>query len=102
MEDFCSVRARIFARLGSIDGASANRPVIPGVNAYNQGDYQRALSLFLGSIMEISRVRDAPSAKELGISKRQATRARKPARPRPARGQGHIFDKDAAMPKPLS
>jgi hypothetical protein len=36
-------------------------------------------------------------SKELGISKRQATRARKPAR-----GQGHIFDKDAAIPKPLS
>jgi hypothetical protein len=53
MEDFHSVQARIFARLGSIDGASANRLVMPGVNAYNQGEYQRALSLFLESIMEI-------------------------------------------------
>jgi hypothetical protein len=46
-------RLEFFARLKSIDEASANRLVIPGINAYNQGEYQRALSLFLGSIMEI-------------------------------------------------
>jgi len=48
-----SVRARIFARLKSIDEASANRLLIPAINAYNQGDYQRALNVFLGSITEV-------------------------------------------------
>lgn len=54
MDDFRSVRARIFARLEAIDAASADRLLIPGVNAYNQGDYEGALSYFLKSVTEIS------------------------------------------------
>jgi hypothetical protein len=50
MEDFRSVRARIFARLQTVDEASA---VLPGINAYNQGDYEAALSLFLASVKEV-------------------------------------------------
>src|SRR5664280_204981 len=53
MDDFSSVRARIFARLGAIDKAFANERIIPGVNAYNQGDYERALSHFVGSVTEV-------------------------------------------------
>lgn len=53
MDDFRSVRARIFARLQAIDEASSNHLIIPGVNAYNQGDYEGALSLFLKSVTEV-------------------------------------------------
>jgi hypothetical protein len=53
MDDFHSVRARIFARLQSTDDASANRLIIPGVNAYNQGDYEGALGHFLKSVTEV-------------------------------------------------
>ncbi len=53
LDDFRGVRARIFARLQAIDDASANRLVIPGVNAYNQGEYEDALSHFLNSITEV-------------------------------------------------
>jgi hypothetical protein len=52
MDDFRSVRARIFARLQAIEEASANDLIIPGVNAYNQGDYEGALSHFMRSATE--------------------------------------------------
>jgi hypothetical protein len=53
LDDFRSVRARIFARLQAIDDASANHLIIPGVNAYNQGDYEGALSYFMKSVAEV-------------------------------------------------
>jgi hypothetical protein len=62
LEDFRSVRARIFARLQAIDEASANHLIIPGVNAYNQGDYEGALSHFIECVTEGSRVRGGASA----------------------------------------
>ena len=46
-------RTRLFARLKVIEEASGNRLVIPGVNAYNQGDYGGALSYFLKSVTEV-------------------------------------------------
>jgi hypothetical protein len=53
LDDFRSVRARIFARLQAIDDASANHLIIPGVNAYNQGDYEGALGYFMKSVAEV-------------------------------------------------
>ena len=54
IDDFHSVRARIFARLKAADETSANHLVIPGINAYNQGDYEAALSHFLKSVAQVS------------------------------------------------
>ena len=53
IEDFRTVRARIFARLGAINGPAANSFVIPGVNAYNQGDYEAALGHFIRSLINV-------------------------------------------------
>jgi hypothetical protein len=53
MDDFRTVRTRVFARLQAIDEASANHNIIPGVNAYNQGDYEGARSHFLKSVNEV-------------------------------------------------
>jgi len=51
--DSFSVRARIFARLQAIDETSGNRFVMPGVSAYNEGDYEGALSHFVKSKAKI-------------------------------------------------
>src|ERR1700732_5037637 len=53
LDDFRSLRARIFARLQAIDDAPADHLIIPGVNAYNQGDYEGALSYFMKSVAEV-------------------------------------------------
>ncbi|MGH7014761.1 MAG: hypothetical protein ACREEL_11520 [Stellaceae bacterium] len=50
MEDARSVRSRVWARLEKTDKDSA---LLPGINAYNQGDYEIALSIFLGSAADI-------------------------------------------------
>jgi hypothetical protein len=53
MEDFRTVRARIFVRLGAINGPAANSFVIPGVNVYNQGEYEAALGHFSRSVAQV-------------------------------------------------
>jgi len=57
MDDFRSVRARIFARLQAIDEVSADDLLIPGINAYNQGDYESALSRFVNSAAQVQQSR---------------------------------------------
>ena len=58
MADFLSVRARVFARLQAIDDAPANSFLLPGVNAYNQGDYEAALGHFLRSLAHVPAFED--------------------------------------------
>jgi hypothetical protein len=58
MEDFRTVRARVFARLKALDEASADSFLIPGVNAYNQGDYEAALGHFLRSLAQVPAFED--------------------------------------------
>jgi hypothetical protein len=54
MDDFRSVRARIFARLQASDEASAAEHfLMSGVSAYNHGDYEGALSHLLRSTAQI-------------------------------------------------
>jgi hypothetical protein len=58
MEDFLTVRARVFARLKALNEASADNFLIPGVNTYNQGDYEAALGHFLRSLGQVPAFED--------------------------------------------
>jgi hypothetical protein len=54
MEDFLTVRSRVFARIKAIDETAGNNSLIPGVNSYNHGDYEAALGHFMRSLAQVS------------------------------------------------
>lgn len=45
-KDVPTFHRRIFGRIGDLMGTAADQILIPGVNAYNSGEYEEALSYF--------------------------------------------------------
>ncbi len=59
LEDFRTLRARIFIRIEkTIGDEAANRLVLPGINAYNTAEYENALSHFSEAFRESPQLAD--------------------------------------------
>lgn len=59
LEDFHTLRARIFIRIEKAVGYEAgNRVVLPGINAYNTAEYENALSHFAEALREFPQLID--------------------------------------------
>ena len=59
MDDFRTLRARIFIRIErTVGNEVGNRLVIPGINAYNTAKYENALNLFSEATCEFTQLID--------------------------------------------